>query len=59
MPLARIDLAQGKSPEYRRTIGDVVYEAVVRNSKRQRAIGFRSSRSIPPAASSRIQAISE
>jgi 4-oxalocrotonate tautomerase len=29
MPLARIDLAQGKSPDYRRTIGEVVYDAVV------------------------------
>lgn len=29
MPLARISLAQGKPAEYRRTIGEVVYEAVV------------------------------
>jgi 4-oxalocrotonate tautomerase len=29
MPLARIDLAQGKSPDYRRTVGEVVYDAVV------------------------------
>jgi 4-oxalocrotonate tautomerase len=29
MPLARIDLAQGKSAEYRKTIGDVVYNAMV------------------------------
>lgn len=29
MPLARIDLARGKSAAYRRTIGDVVYEAIV------------------------------
>jgi 4-oxalocrotonate tautomerase len=29
MPLARIDLVQGQSAEYRRTIGDVVYEAMV------------------------------
>jgi 4-oxalocrotonate tautomerase len=29
MPLARIDLAQGKSPDYRRTIGEVVYDAMV------------------------------
>jgi 4-oxalocrotonate tautomerase len=29
MPLARIDLTQGKSPEYRRTSGDIVYEAMV------------------------------
>lgn len=29
MPLARIDLPRGKSPEYRRTLGDVVYEAMI------------------------------
>jgi hypothetical protein len=29
MPLARIDLVQGKSAEYRRTIGAIVYEAMV------------------------------
>jgi len=29
MPLARIDLIKGKSPEYRRTIGDAVYNAMV------------------------------
>ncbi len=29
MPLVRIDLAAGKSPDYRRTIGEVVYEAMV------------------------------
>ena len=29
MPLARIDLVQGKSAEYRRTIGTIVYEAMV------------------------------
>jgi 4-oxalocrotonate tautomerase len=29
MPLARIDLPIGKSAEYRRTVADVVYEAVV------------------------------
>jgi len=29
MPLARIDLIQGKSAEYRRTVGDIVYEAMV------------------------------
>jgi 4-oxalocrotonate tautomerase len=29
MPIARIDLIKGKSPEYRRTIGDVVYQAMV------------------------------
>ena len=29
MPLARIDLAQGKTADYRRTIGEVVYDALV------------------------------
>ena len=29
MPFARIDLIQGKSADYRGTIGDVVYEAIV------------------------------
>jgi 4-oxalocrotonate tautomerase len=29
MPLARIDLVMGKSADYRRTVGDVVYEAMV------------------------------
>jgi phenylpyruvate tautomerase PptA (4-oxalocrotonate tautomerase family) len=29
MPLARIDLAEGKSVEYRSTIGEVVYKAMV------------------------------
>jgi hypothetical protein len=46
MPLARIDLVQGKSDEYRRTIGDVVYEAMVDILKRQRTTVSRSSMSI-------------
>jgi len=29
MPFARIDLIKGKSPEYRRTIGQIVYTAMV------------------------------
>jgi 4-oxalocrotonate tautomerase len=29
MPFARIDLVQGKSAEYRRTIAEMVYEAMV------------------------------
>jgi 4-oxalocrotonate tautomerase len=29
MPFARIDLAEGRSDEYRRTIGDVVYDAMI------------------------------
>ena len=29
MPLARIDLVRGKSADYKRTIADVVYEAVI------------------------------
>jgi 4-oxalocrotonate tautomerase len=29
MPLVRIDLSRGKTAEYRRTLGDVVYEAMI------------------------------
>jgi phenylpyruvate tautomerase PptA (4-oxalocrotonate tautomerase family) len=29
MPLARIDLVEGKSADYRRTIGEVVYDAMI------------------------------
>ena len=29
MPLVRIDLAAGKSPEYRRAIGEVIYDAMI------------------------------
>ena len=29
MPFARIDLAQGKSADYRRVVGEVVYDAMV------------------------------
>ncbi|HZJ55682.1 MAG TPA: tautomerase family protein [Myxococcaceae bacterium] len=29
MPLIRIDLPRGKSAEYRRTLGDVVYDAMI------------------------------
>jgi phenylpyruvate tautomerase PptA (4-oxalocrotonate tautomerase family) len=29
MPLARVDLAQGKSADYRRVIGEVVYGAMI------------------------------
>lgn len=29
MPLARIDLIEGKPAEYRRTIGEVVYQAII------------------------------
>lgn len=29
MPLVRIDLPRGKNPEYRRTLGDVVYDAMI------------------------------
>ena len=29
MPFARLDLVQGKTPEYRATVGDVVYEGIV------------------------------
>src|SRR6195256_2298146 len=33
MPLARIDLAKGKSADYRKTIGEVVYDAMVETLK--------------------------
>ena len=33
MPLARIDLVAGKSAEYRRTIGDVIYDAMIATLK--------------------------
>jgi phenylpyruvate tautomerase PptA (4-oxalocrotonate tautomerase family) len=33
MPLARIDLAKGKSANYRKTIGEVVYQAMVETLK--------------------------
>src|SRR6516225_3239533 len=29
MPLVRIDLVRGKSPDYRRTLGDIVYKALL------------------------------
>ena len=29
MPFARIDLAKGKTPEYRATVADVVYQGIV------------------------------
>jgi 4-oxalocrotonate tautomerase len=29
MPLVRIDLPRGKTPEYRRTLGEVVYDAMI------------------------------
>ena len=29
MPMVRIDLPRGKNAEYRRTLGDVVYEAMI------------------------------
>jgi len=33
MPLARIELVQGKSVKYRKTIGEVVYEAIAETLK--------------------------
>ena len=29
MPFARIDLVQGKTPEYRAAVGEVVYDGIV------------------------------
>lgn len=31
MPLVRIDLARGKSADYRRTISDIVYDAMIQS----------------------------
>ncbi len=31
MPLARVDLVQGKSADYRKAIGDVIYEAMLKH----------------------------
>ena len=33
MPLVRIDLPRGKSPEYRRTVGEVVYDTMIQALK--------------------------
>ena len=33
MPFARIDLVEGKSPDYRRVVGDVVYDAMLETLK--------------------------
>jgi hypothetical protein len=41
MPLARIDLTQGKSPVYCRTLGDIVYEAMVDVLKSPRGDRFQ------------------
>jgi 4-oxalocrotonate tautomerase len=30
MPLARVDLAQGKSADYRKAVGEVVYDAMIK-----------------------------
>lgn len=41
MPLARIDMIKGKTPEYRRTVGDVVYQAMVEFLKAPRDDRFQ------------------
>jgi hypothetical protein len=41
MPLARIDLAEGKTADYRRTIGEVVYDALVEVLKAPRDDRFQ------------------
>ena len=33
MPLARVDLVQGKSADYRKAIGDVIYDAMLKHFK--------------------------
>lgn len=39
MPLARIDLIKGKSPEYRRAISEVVFINLVELFKENRSFG--------------------
>jgi 4-oxalocrotonate tautomerase len=48
MPFVRIDLIQGKSAEYRRTIGDVVYEAIVADLKAPKDDRFQVINEYPP-----------
>jgi phenylpyruvate tautomerase PptA (4-oxalocrotonate tautomerase family) len=50
MPLARIDLVQGKSAEYRRAIGDVVYEAMVEALNAPKDDRFQVISEHPPGA---------
>jgi hypothetical protein len=56
MPLARIDLAEGETADYRGTIGEVVDDALVEVLKARRMIASRSSRNIQPKISSLISA---
>ena len=30
MPIARVDLVQGKSADYRKAIGEVIYDAMIK-----------------------------
>jgi phenylpyruvate tautomerase PptA (4-oxalocrotonate tautomerase family) len=48
MPFARIDIVQGKSADYRRTIGEVVYEAVVEILKAPKDDRFQVISERPP-----------
>jgi 4-oxalocrotonate tautomerase len=49
MPLVRIDLAAGKSPDYRRTIGEVVYDAMIATINVPRDDRFQVITEHPPA----------
>jgi len=49
MPLVRIDLAAGKSPDYRRTIGEVVYDAMIATINVPRDDRFQVITDHPPA----------
>ncbi len=57
MPLARIDLAEGKTADYRRTIGEVVYDAVVEVLKAPKDDRFQVITEHPGRISSLIPAI--
>lgn len=48
MPFARIDLVQGKSTEYRRTIADMVYEAMIDILKAPKDDRFQVISEYPP-----------
>ncbi len=48
MPFARIDLIQGKTPEYRAAVADIVYRASSISSRRPTVTASWLSASTPP-----------
>jgi hypothetical protein len=53
MPLARIDLAEGKAADYRRTIGEVVYDAQVEVLKAPKDDRFQFARALTKGRAAR------